>query len=97
MFTGLKFDIILLSMRRTIENINNGQIDREFGTLVFSVISVEHTVLPGAVCEGSFSVTGSEHHLTEGYVYADDYRMECITREFSGVQDEIAYRFRLSK
>ena len=96
MFTGLIFDIILLSMRRTIENINNGQIDREFGTLVFSVISVEHTVLPGAVCEGSFSVTGSEHHLTEGYVYADDYRMECITREFSGVQDEIAYRFRAS-
>ena len=94
MFIQLKFGIISITMRRVIEDINNGQIDRDFGTLGFSVISVEHTVLPGAVCEGSFSVTASEHHLTEGYVYSDDYRMECITTEFSGVQDEIAYRFR---
>ncbi len=84
-------------MRKIIDDINNGQIDREFGTLGFSVMSIEHTVLPGAVCEGSFSVTASEHHLTEGYVYADDYRMECITTVFSGVQDEIAYRFRAAE
>ncbi len=93
MFVCLRFGIIFISMRRIIESINNGQIQREFGTLTFSVSRVEHTIRPGATCEGSFSVTASSHALSEGYVYSDDYRMECITTEFSGMQDEIAYRF----
>ncbi|MCR5594352.1 MAG: DUF5717 family protein [Lachnospiraceae bacterium] len=81
-------------MKRVIDNINNGKIDRIFGTLTFSVSSVEHTVRPGAICEGSFSVTAASGNLTEGYVYTDDYRMECLTTEFTGTHDEIAYRFR---
>ena len=80
-------------MRSVVDNINNGQIYRNFGTLTFSVSMVEHNIRPGAVCEGSFSVTATTNHLTEGYIYSDDYRMECITTEFSGAYDEVAYRF----
>lgn len=80
-------------MMTIIDNINNGQIDRPKGTLGFSVDTVDLTVLPGQIAEGSFSVLAPSGELNEGYVYSDDYRMECITESFQGSQDEIAYRF----
>lgn len=84
-------------MMTIIDNINNGQIDRAKGTLSFSVNTVEQTVQAGTVYEGSFSVLAPAGELNEGYVYSDDYRMECLTDSFCGVQDEIAYRFDASK
>jgi len=80
-------------MKNIIETINQGQLDRKFGSLSFSVGSVEHSIHAGEICEGSFSVISSDHNLCEGYVWADDYRMKVIGEEFSGVKDEIAYTF----
>ena len=45
------------------------------------------------VTEGSFTVFGLPGRVTEGYVVSSDLRMQCVSREFSGVQDEIFYRF----
>lgn len=64
-----------------------------FGTLTFSVSTVEHTLRAGTECEGSFSVMAKSGQLTTGYVHTSDYRMECINSELNGTQDEIAYRF----
>lgn len=45
------------------------------------------------VVEDSFVLYGPEGQVTEGDVVSSDLRMECITHSFSGVQDEILYRF----
>lgn len=80
-------------MKKIIDAINNGQINKKTGTLTFSTSAVEHSIKAGTVCEGSFSVYAASYGLVEGYVMSDDYRMECINSEFSGAKDEIAYRF----
>ena len=80
-------------MRKVIDSINQGQLDRDFGTLTLSVSSIEHTIREGESCEGSFSVLTSNHDLLEGTVISDDYRMECINSSFSGIKDDIAYIF----
>ncbi len=80
-------------MRKVIDDINKGQIDRNFGTLTIGVSAVEHTLRAGTTCEGSFSVSAPQGAMTSGYVHATDYRMECINPRLSGNQDEIAYRF----
>lgn len=38
-------------------------------------------------------IYGPAGRMTEGEVVSSDLRMECITRRFSGLQDEIFYRF----
>ncbi len=80
-------------MRAVIDEINNGQIIRNFGSLTFDVSIVEHTLRAGTICEGSFTVNAKPGQLTEGYVYTSDYRMEVINDRFGGSLDEIAYRF----
>lgn len=83
----------LFVMKSIVESINQGQLDRNFGTLSFSTGIVEHTIHAGDICEGSFSVLALDHNLCEGTVLSDDYRMQVINEEFTGIQDEIAYRF----
>lgn len=80
-------------MRRVIDEINNGHIIRNFGTLTFGVSKVEHTIRTGTTCEGSFAINAKPGQLTEGYVYSSDYRMECLNNRFGGNLDEVAYRF----
>lgn len=80
-------------MRKVVDSINNGQINRKFGELTFSVNTVEISLQTGSVYEGSFSVFADSLNLAEGYCCSDDYRMEIIAECFSGAQDDIAYRF----
>ena len=80
-------------MRAVIDEINNGQIIRNFGSLTFDVSIVEHTLRAGTICEGSFAVNARQGQLTEGYVYTTDYRMETLSDRFGGTLDEVAYRF----
>lgn len=91
--TGIFYDIILVSMRKVVERINRGQLYRNQGALTFSTDTVEISVHTGEICEGSFSVFSSTHSLVEGTVCTDDYRMDVINPSFSGMQDEIAYKF----
>lgn len=80
-------------MRKVIDNLINGQLDRNFGTLTFSDSSIEISMVSGDVYEGSFSIYAASEGLAEGTVLCDDYRMEIIGSDFSGSQDDVAFRF----
>ena len=80
-------------MEELLDHIIEGKIAYEKGSLDFSVGEVSLSIQPGQVVEGSFTVYAPEGQLTEGFVNSSDSRMECLHAGFSGVQDEICYRF----
>ena len=80
-------------MRECVEQILEGKYDYETSSLDFSCAKVELTLHSGDICEGSFHVYTSGAGFTKGYVSTTDMRMECLTEEFTGENDEILYRF----
>lgn len=80
-------------MRQAVEEILNGKFNHDKGSLEFSCQRVQLEIHADEVAEGSFVVYGPSGQVTEGCVVSSDLRMECITRRFSGAQDEIMYRF----
>lgn len=80
-------------MRQAVEEILNGKFNQERGQLSFSCQRIQMEIHADTVVEDSFVLYGPEGQVTEGDVVSSDLRMECITRSFSGVQDEILYRF----
>ena len=80
-------------MEELLDQIIEGKIAYEKGSLDFSVGEVSLSIQPGQVVEGSFTVYAPEGQMTEGFVNSSDSRMECLHTGFSGVQDEICYRF----
>lgn len=80
-------------MRQVIEEILHGKFNYENGSLDFSCPRIELSLHADTACEGFFLVYGPKGQVTEGHVTASDLRMECITKTFSGSQDEILYRF----
>ncbi|MBR0163929.1 MAG: hypothetical protein IJQ12_04565 [Lachnospiraceae bacterium] len=81
-------------MEKFIERLTDGQFEYDRGMLEFSEQRVEITLRPGDMVEGSFRVYGPDERALEGHVSSTEIRMEVLTPEFSGTQDEIAYRFR---
>lgn len=80
-------------MREAIEQILDGTYDYEKGTLDFSCEKLEIELQKGEIYEGSFTIYASEGKYTVGYVTATDHRMECLSTEIHGNQEEIAFRF----
>ena len=80
-------------MRQAVEEILNGKFNHDKGSLDFSCQRIQLEIRADEVAEDSFMIYGSAGQVTEGYVVSSDLRMECITRSFSGIQDEILYRF----
>ena len=80
-------------MRQAVEEILNGKFIHEKGSLEISCQRIQLEMEAGTVAEGSFRVYGPAGQVTEGQVISSDLRMECVTRTFSGSQDEIFYRF----
>ena len=80
-------------MRQVIEEILHGKFNFENGSLDFSCPRIELSLHADTACEGFFLVYGPQGQVTEGHVVSSDLRMECITKTFSGSQDEILYRF----
>lgn len=80
-------------MRQVIEEIRNGNFMFEKGSLDFSCPRIDLSLYADTIEEGSFSVSGPQGRVTEGYVVSSDMRMTCVTQGFSGSQDEILYRF----
>ena len=76
-----------------VEEILNGKLNSDRGSLDFSCPRVELSVQKDSSVEGTFRVYGPVGKTTEGYVLSSDLRMECITEEFGGSEDEILYRF----
>ncbi len=80
-------------MQEIIERILEGDFDYESGSLDFSCAKLELTLMAGTVCEGSFRIISTPGCFTAGRVGSSDLRMECLTPEFSGSDEEIAFRF----
>lgn len=80
-------------MNQIIERLLNGDFDYERGSLDFSCPRLELVIEKGEALEDSFVVYGPPGKLTKGKVITSDYRMECLTPEFSGNEEQIQYRF----
>lgn len=80
-------------MEEVIERLLEGNFEYENGSLDFSCTKLELTVKAGESREGSFRIFGEKGRLTQGRVIASDGRMECLTTDFAGSEEEICYCF----
>lgn len=80
-------------MREVIDRILEGKFEYERGELSFSESRIEINLQAGEDCEGSFYLAGKPEYITNGYIYTSDSRMECLTKQFSGTEEEIGYVF----
>ena len=80
-------------MREIVEQILEGKYEYENSSLDFSCAKLELTLRAGEVCEGSFHVYSATDCYTHGFVSVTDMRMECLTTEFVGSEEEIFYCF----
>lgn len=80
-------------MNQIIDRLLNGEFEYERGSLDFSCSRLELTIEKGETVEGSFVVYGLPDKLTEGRLISSNMRMECLTPEFWGAEEEILYRF----
>ena len=61
--------------------------------LKFSVEHIELSVRKGEISEGSFTIYAPGEVPAEGYVYSSELKMQCLTEEFIGKKEAVAYRF----
>ena len=80
-------------MQKIINQILEGNFDYENGSLDFSCAKIELTLQKGMLYDGSFIINAGAGRLVNGFVYSSDYRMECLTPEFTGSRVEIAFCF----
>lgn len=80
-------------MNQIIDRLLNGDFDYERGSLDFSCPRLELVIEKGEILEDSFTVYGLPNKLTKGYITTSDMRMECLTPEFMGSEEQIQYRF----
>lgn len=80
-------------MQKIINQILEGNFDYENGSLDFSCDKIELCVKDGELYEGSFRIYASEGQFTTGKIVSSDLRMECLTSEFVGCDEEISFCF----
>ena len=82
-----------MQKQKIIDQILEGNFDYENGSLDFSCTKIDLSIHAGETYEGSFRISGPQGVLTNGTVWSSDFRMECLTGEFTGSEEEIAFRF----
>lgn len=82
-----------MQMQDIIGQILEGSFDYEKGTLEFSCAKIELSVQKGEQTEGTFRISAPAGLFTNGMVVSTDWRMECLTKEFAGSDEEILYCF----
>ncbi len=82
-----------MQKQKRIRQILEGNFDYENGGLEFSCTKIELNIHKGEQYEGSFHIYGQEGLFTDGTVFSSDWRMECLAGEFTGVSEEIPFRF----
>lgn len=80
-------------LNQVIDRLLNGEFDYERGSLDFSCPRLELTIEKGETVEDSFLIYGLPDKLTKGHITTSDNRMECLTPDFSGSEEQIRYRF----
>lgn len=79
-------------MQDVIEKILEGNFEHEKATLDFSCSKIDLRIPAGEDYEGSFHIYANPRKKFEGYVYSSDLRMEVLTPEFYGSDEEIRFR-----
>lgn len=80
-------------MQKVISQIMEENFDYENGSLDFSCAKIELSLHRGEASEGSFRIYALQGQFTEGTVMSSDLRMECMTKEFAGCDEEIRFCF----
>ena len=80
-------------MQEIINRILEGNFDYENGSLDFSCAKIEINIPAGSSYEGTFHVRSTPGQITDGYISTTELRMECLTPEFVGSDEEIAFCF----
>lgn len=80
-------------MQEIINQILGGSFDYDNGSLDFSCAKLELTLQKGTAYEGSFRIYSDPTRVTKGFITSSDARMECLTTEFSGSDEEIPFCF----
>lgn len=79
-------------MQDMLKQILERKFEYEDGSLDFTCTKIELFLQPGECCEGSFGIEVHGGHAV-GQVTSSDIRMECLTTELSGADEEILFRF----
>lgn len=80
-------------MEEVIDRLLEGNFDYENGSLDFSCSKLELTIKKGESVEGSFTILTGGGRYTRGSVIPSDGRMECLTPQFVGNNEEIFFCF----
>lgn len=80
-------------MQKIIDRILEGNFGYESGSLDFSCSKIEISLCKGEQHEGSFHIYAYQGTVADGTVISSDLRMECLTKEFVGNQEEVFFRF----
>ena len=80
-------------MKEVIDRLLSERFEDENSSLDFSCSDIELSVEKGQCIEGSFQIYAQQGSYTKGFVTSSDSRMEVITRQFVGNEEQIAYRF----
>ncbi|HKM35082.1 MAG TPA: DUF5717 family protein [Lachnospiraceae bacterium] len=81
------------TVEEVIDRLLEGNFEYENGSLDFSYSKLELNIKQGKKQEGSFQILGEDEKYIRGYVISSDERMECLTKEFVGKEEEIFYCF----
>ena len=76
-------------MQDAAEKILEGKFNDNVYSLDFSSPVIELSLRQGEIYEGNFTITGPENEVTEGTVSSTRLKMQVLTGEFSGRQEEI--------
>lgn len=82
-----------MQMQEIISQILEGNFEYGKGSLDFSCAKIELSIEAGEEREGSFHIYAPEGKPANGWVTSSDWRMECLTGDFAGGEEEICYRF----
>lgn len=82
-----------MQKQEIITQILEGNFDYESGSLDFSCAKIEFAIPKGGQYEGSFRINAPSGLFTNGTVLSSDWRMECLTGEFTGTGEDIFFRF----
>lgn len=80
-------------MQEIINQILEGNFEYDNGSLDFSCTKLELAIQKGCCREGSFRIYSDPTRVTRGFITTSDARMECLTTEFSGSDEEISFCF----
>ncbi len=80
-------------MLKNLKRIAEGNFTADRGSLQFSCAEIVITVEKGGVYEGSFRIYSDVAALCQGQIVSSHVRMECVTAQFAGSEEEVFFRF----